>query len=363
MPEEINSDRRRFLGATAMTIAAARLGMLGPVLQQAGCAAGRLPVEGEFPSLAGATQWLNSPPLTAAGLRGKVVLVDFCTYTCVNWLRTLPYRRAWARKYKDQGLILIGAHTPEFSFEHDVDNVRQALKQMVVDYPIAMDNGYAIWRAFDNHYWPALYFIDPAGRIRHHRFGEGEYEESEKIIQRLLAEAGKSDVPDGVVSVDPQGLEVAADWGSLKSPESYVGYERAEGFASAGGAALNESRLYAVPARLERNQWALAGDWTVQREKAVLSKASGRIAFQFHARDLNLIMGPAVRGASVKFRVLIDGKPPGAAHGYDVDEEGKGTLDQQRAYQLIRQPKPIRDRRFDIEFLEPAAEAFCFTFG
>ena len=346
-----------------MTIAAARLGMLGPVLQQAGCAAGPLPVKGEFPSLAGATQWLNSPPLTPAGLRGKVVLVDFCTYTCVNWVRTLPYVRARATKYKAQGLVVIGAHTPEFSFEHDVDNVRQALKQMVVDHPIAMDNSYAIWRGFDNHYWPALYFIDPAGRIRHHYFGEGEYEQSEKIIQRLLAEAGKQNVPDGVVSVDPQGLEVAADWGSLRSPEAYVGYERAEGFASAGGAALNESRVYVAPSRLHLNQWALSGDWTVQREKALLNKAQGLIAFQFHARDVNLIMGPAVRGVSLPFRVLIDGKPPGAAHGYDVDAQGRGKLDQQRAYQVIRQPKPIRDRLFEIEFPEPGAEAFCFTFG
>src|SRR5687768_5554331 len=318
MSDEISTDRRRFLGTTAMTIAAARLGMLGPALQQIGCAVGRLPVEGEFPSLAGATSWLNSPPLTPTGLRGKVVLVDFCTYTCVNWVRTLPYVRAWARKYKDQGLVVIGAHTPEFPFEHEIDNVRQVLKEMVVDYPIAMDNNYSIWRAFDNHYWPALYFIDPGGRIRHHYFGEGEYEESEKIIQRLLAEAGKRDVPDGVVSVHPQGLEVAADWGSLKSPETYFGYEKAERFASAGGLALNDSRNYAVPGRLQRNQWALSGDWTVQLGKALLNGSPGRIAYQFHARDVNVVMGPAVRGRSVPFRVLLDGKPPGAARGFDV---------------------------------------------
>jgi thiol-disulfide isomerase/thioredoxin len=326
-------------------------------------AARRLPIEGELPSLGGATEWLNSPALTAAGLRGKVVLIDVWTYTCINWIRTLPYVRAWAEKYKNQGLLVIGVHAPEFEFEKNVDNVRRAAKDMKVNYPIAIDSNYAIWRALKNEYWPALYFVDAQGRIRHHHFGEGEYEQSEMVIQQLLAEAGISNIDHKLVSVDARGVEAAADWGSLKSPENYVGYERTEKFASPGGAVLDKPRVYAAPAQLRLNQWALSGDWTVGKKATVLNKANGRIAYRFHARDVHLVMGPAVRGTSVRFRVLIDGKPPGAAHGIDVDDQGNGTVTEQRLYQLIRQPKSIADRQFEIEFLDSGVEAFAFTFG
>jgi thiol-disulfide isomerase/thioredoxin len=332
-------------------------------VQQMMPAAVRLPIEGELPSLGGATEWLNSPPLTASGLRGKVVLIDVWTYTCINWLRSLPYVRAWAEKYKNQGLVVIGVHTPEFAFEKNVDNVRRAAKDMKVDYPIAIDSDYAIWSAFKNEYWPALYFVDAQGRIRHHHFGEGEYEQSERIIQQLLAEAGIGGIGHELVSVDARGAEAAADWGSLKSPENYVGYERTENFASPGGAVLDKRRVYAAPARLRLNHWALSGDWTVKKEATVLNKADGRIAYRFHGRDLHLVMGPAARGTSVRFRVLIDGKPPGAARGIDVDNQGNGTVSEQRLYQLIRQPKPIADRQFEIEFLDSGVEAFAFTFG
>ena len=321
------------------------------------------PIEGEFPSLAEATGWLNSQALTPAQLRGKVVLVDFWTYTCINWRRSLPYVRAWAEKYKDKGLVVIGVHSPEFPFEKNVDNVRRAAKEMRVDYPIAIDSDHAIWRAFKNEYWPALYFVDAQGHIRHHQFGEGEYEQSEKIIQQLLAEAGIRGIGHELVSVDARDFEAAADWGSLKSPENYLGDERTENFASPGGAVLDTRRVYAVPARLKLNHWALSGDWTVQKGATVLNKANGRIAYRFHARDLHLVMGPAARGTSVRFRVLIDGQAPGAAHGIDVDDQGNGTVTEQRLYQLIRQPRPIADRRFEIEFLASGVEAFVFTFG
>ena len=323
----------------------------------------RLPIEGAMPSLGGATGWLNSQPLTAAGLRGKVVLIDFWTYTCINWLRQLPYVRAWAEKYKDQGLVVIGVHTPEFAFERDLDNVRRAARDMRVDYPIAIDNDYAIWRAFNNSYWPALYFVDAQGHIRHHQFGEGAYEESEMILQQLLEEAGNGGIGHDLVSVDARGAEAAADWGSLRSPENYLGYERTENFASPGGAVLDERRLYTGPARLRLNHWALSGDWTLEQQATVLNEANGRIAYHFHARDLHLVMGPAARGTSVRFRVLIDGQPPGAAHGIDVDEQGNGIVSEQRMYQLIRQPEPIADRHFEIEFLDSGVEAFAFTFG
>jgi len=311
----------------------------------------------------GATAWLNAPPLSAAGLRGKVVLIDFWTYTCINWLRTLPYVRAWAEKYREHGVVVIGVHTPEFSFEHDLENVRRAVKDMRVDYPVAVDNDYAIWRAFDNHYWPALYLVDAQGRIRSHQFGEGAYEQSEMMLQHLLAEVGIGGIAHELVSVEAQEAEVAADWGDLRSPENYVGYERTENFASPGGAVLDRPRAYAFPAHFSLNQWALSGEWTVQSEATVLNTANGRIAYRFHARDLNLVMGPPARGASVRFRVLIDGQAPGAAHGSDVDEQGHGTVSEQRLYQLIRQPKPITDRQFEIGFLDSGVEAFAFTFG
>ena len=323
----------------------------------------RLPIEGELPSLGSATEWLNSQPLTAAGLRGKVVLIDFWTYTCINWLRSLPYVRAWAEKYKDQGLVVVGVHTPEFAFEKNVDNVRRAAKDMRVDYPIAIDNDYAIWRAFNNSYWPALYFVDAQGHIRHHQFGEGAYEESEMIIQQLLEEAGNGGMGHDLVSVDARGAEAAADWGSLRSPENYLGYERTENFASPGGAVLDKPRFYDAPARLRLNNWALSGNWTVGEQATVLNEANGTIAYRFHARDLHLVMGPAARGTSVRFRVLIDGRPPGAANGIDVDDQGNGTVSEQRLYQLVRQPKPIADRQFEIEFLDSGVEAFAFTFG
>ena len=322
-----------------------------------------LPIEGELPSFSGATAWLNSPPLAAAGLRGKVVLIDFWTYTCINWLRTLPYVRAWTEKYRDHGVVVIGVHTPEFSFEHDLENVRRAAKDMRIEYPIAIDNDYAIWSAFNNHYWPALYIVDAQGRIRHHHFGEGEYEQSEMMIQHVLAEAGIGGIDDELVSVDARGAEAAADWGDLRSPENYLGDARTENFASPGGAVLDQPRVYAAPARFSLNHWALAGDWTVEREATVLNKANGRIVYRFHARDLHLVMGPAARGTSVRFRVLIDGLPPGEAHGIDVDDQGNGTVTEQRLYQLIRQPKPIADRQFEIEFLDAGVEAFAFTFG
>ncbi|MBW8765291.1 MAG: thioredoxin family protein [Geodermatophilales bacterium] len=323
----------------------------------------RLPVEGELPSLAGATEWLNSEPLTPAGLRGKVVAVDFWTYTCINWLRTLPYIRAWAERYREHGLVVIGVHTPEFSFEHDVDNVRRAVEDMGVRYPVAVDNDYAIWRAFGNRYWPALYLVDAQGRIRHHRFGEGDEERSELVIQELLAEAGYGDVDQEPVSVHAAGAEAAADWDHLGSPENYLGYERTDNFASPGGAVPNVPRVYAQPSRLGLNDWALAGDWTIQGEAAVLNRGGGRIACRFHARDLHLVMGPTARGTSVRFRVLLDGQPPGVAHGTDVDDAGNGTVDDQRLYQLIRQPGPPADREFEIEFLDPGVQALAFTFG
>jgi len=325
-------------------------------------AAAELPVEGNFPSLGGATEWLNSQPLAPDDLRGKVVLVQFWTYTCINWLRTLAHIRAWAEKYKDHGLVVIGVHTPEFIFERNVDNVRTAAKDMRVDYPIAVDSNYAIWRAFNNHYWPALYFIDAQGHIRHHHFGEGQYEMSEMVIQGLLIEAGSS-LGDELVSVDATGAEAAADWDSLRSPENYVGYDRTENFAFPGGANLNKSRVYAAPERLSLNHWALSGDWTVGREATMLNGADGRIVYSFHARDLHLVMGPSAPGTSVRFRVLIDGQPPEAAHGTDIDDQGNGMVTEPRLYQLIRQPQPIVDRQFEIEFLDSGIEAYAFTFG
>jgi thiol-disulfide isomerase/thioredoxin len=379
MTEGINHHRRRLVGVVAMTIAGARIGVIGSAKaqsvdtipadpsmikgKQVMAAAFRLPVEGEFPALGGATGWLNSQPLSAAGLRGKVVLAQFCTYSCINWMRTLPYVRAWAEKYKDQGLVVIGVHTPEFAFEKDVDNIRPALKAMRIAYPVAIDSDYAVWRAFHNEYWPALYFADAQGRIRHHQFGEGEYERSERIVQQLLAEAGADGVGHDLVAVNAQGAEAAADWSSLRSPENYVGYERTENFASPGGIAADRRRVYAAPERLRLNHWALAGDWTVGRQATVLNQASGRIAYRFHARDLHLVMGPAERGTPVRFRVLIDGQQPGAAHGLDVDGQGNGVVKESRLHQLIRQPGPIADRLLEIEFLDPGAHGYSFTFG
>jgi thiol-disulfide isomerase/thioredoxin len=322
-----------------------------------------LPIEGHLPGFDGATGWLNSPPLTSADLQGKVVLTDFWTYTCINWLRTLGYVRAWAEKYEDQGLVVVGVHTPEFPFEHDVDNVRQAAKEMRVEYPIALDPNYAVWRAFSNRYWPAVYIADAQGRIRHHQFGEGGYAECERTIQQLIRDAGRDDIGDDLVSVADDGLEAQADWANLESPETYLGYEQAQNFASPGGAEFNRSHTYLAADSLRLNQWGLSGDWTVERGAAVLNTADGRIALRFHARDVHLVMGPASREASVPFRVLIDGEPPGSAHGLDVDEQGRGTVAQQRLYQLIRERGSITDRTFEIAFLDSGVEAYAFTFG
>jgi len=322
-----------------------------------------LPVEGHLPGFEGATGWLNSAPHTAPELRGKVVLVDFWTYTCINWLRTLPYVRAWAEKYEDQGLVVIGVHTPEFPFEQDVGNVRQAAQDMTVEYPIALDSDYAVWEAFSNRYWPAVYIADAQGRIRHHQFGEGAYDECERAIQRLLREGGGDRVAEDLVTVAADGLEAEADWAHLRSPETYLGYEQAQNFASSGGAKLDEPTAYVAPDSLKLNRWALSGDWTVERRASVLNGADGRIAFRFHARDVHLVLGPRPRDASVSFRVLIDGEPPGEAHGLDVDEQGYGTVAQQRLYQLVRERGSVTERTVEISFEAPGVEAYVFTFG
>jgi thiol-disulfide isomerase/thioredoxin len=323
----------------------------------------RLPVEGELPELGGATDWINSPRLTRADLREKVVLVDFWTYSCINWRRTLPYLRAWADKYRDKGLVVIGVHTPEFQFEKSAANIGWAIQDMKIGYPVAVDSEFAIWRAFSNEYWPALYFVDSRGKIRHHQFGEGDYERSEKVIQELLTEAGATGVPADLVSVDAHGVEAGAAWDDLRSPETYAGYQRAQGFASPRGAAPDERRRYAFPTWLELNHWALAGDWTIADSSAVSNDVRVKVAYRFHARDLHLVMGPVARGSTVRFRVLIDEQPPGAAHGADVDAQGNGSVTEQRLYQLIRQPSPITDRLFEIQFLDSGAEIFSFTFG
>jgi thiol-disulfide isomerase/thioredoxin len=305
----------------------------------------------QMPSLGRANAWLNTHPLSSAELRGKVVLVDFWTYTCINWRRTLPYVRAWAEKYRDQGLVVIGVHTPEFSFEKDLVNVRRAVAGQQVDYPVAIDNDYAIWRAFDNEYWPALYFVDAQGHIRHHQFGEGEYERAERIIQQLLAEAGHADVDRTLVKVDANGAEADADWRSLQSPETYIGHALAERYSSRDARSL---RL---------NEWTLVGEWHRGNESALSNTAGGKVAYRFHARDLHFIMGAATPGKPVRFRVLIDGQPPGASHGLDIDESGNGTVDEPRMYQLIRQAAPLADRLFEIEFLDAGVKVFDFTFG
>jgi thiol-disulfide isomerase/thioredoxin len=326
-------------------------------------AATTLSIEGELPELGGTTAWLNSEPLTPVGLRGKVVVVQFCTFSCINWLRTVPYVRAWAEKYRDNGLVVIGAHSPEFPFEHDVEKIRSALEAMNVGYPIAVDNDFAVWRAFDNAYWPALYFVDAQGRIRHHHFGEEEYQQSERVIQQLLAEAGNADVDADLVSVEPSGVYLAADWNTLRSPETYVGYARATGFASPAGLEPDRSQIYNEPSRLGLNQWALSGEWTVGRQITTLNQPGGRILHRFHGRDVNLVLGTQADGGLTHFRVLIDGEPPNGANGLDVDERGNGTVSEERLYQLIRQNGRITDRTFEITFVDAGAQAYVFTFG
>jgi cytochrome c biogenesis protein CcdA/thiol-disulfide isomerase/thioredoxin len=322
-----------------------------------------LPDEGSLPSLAGATEWINSAPLTPEGLRGKVVLVDFWTYSCINCLRTLPYVRAWAEKYKDAGLVVVGVHAPEFAFEKQPANVRRATKDLGIGFPVAVDSNYAIWRAFGNQYWPAFYVVDAQGRIRHHQFGEGQYAKSEQVIQQLLAEAGRPVVPADTVSPEGQGTQAAPAASPALSGETYLGYERTNSFASPGGIAKDRARIYPAASSLRANQWALSGEWTVESERAVLVRASGRIAYRFHARDLHLVLGPSADGKPVRFKVLIDGKPPLADHGTDTDAQGNGTIDGQRLYQLVRQTANEKDRLFEIEFLDAGAQAYVFTFG
>jgi thiol-disulfide isomerase/thioredoxin len=322
-----------------------------------------LPVEGRLAPFAGATGWLNSDPLTPEGLQGRVVLVDFWTYTCVNWLRTLPYLQAWATKYAEAGLTVVGVHTPEFGFERDIDNVIAHSRTLGIEFPIAVDSDYGVWRAFSNHFWPAVYIADGQGRIRFHHFGEGEYAMTEMVIQQLLLDAGAQGIDQDLVEVEPRGLEVAADWQTLQTPETYVGYGQSSGFASERDAAFDRPHGYAAADRLALNYWDLSGDWTVARHAAVGNEPGGRIAFQFHARDVNLVMGPASRGASIRFRVFLDGQLAGDAHGTDVASDGRGKVSDQGTYQLIRQSGSVAERRFEIEFLDAGVEAYCFTFG
>jgi thiol-disulfide isomerase/thioredoxin len=358
--EQINYRRHGLIRAAAVALAAADFGMFATPHPFSGVG---FDSEESMPPLDGATEWLNSAPLTTDGLRGKVVVVNFWTYTCINWLRTLPYIRAWAEKYPEHGLVVIGVHTPEFPFEHDLENVRRAVKDTRITYPVVVDNDYAIWEAFDNHYWPALYLVDAEGSIRYQQFGEGDYEEAERTIQQLLTEAGVEGIDHSLVEVDAQGAEVAADWNHLASGEMYLGHERTDGFVSPGGAVVGEQAVYTPPERLARNEWALSGEWTVEPGFVALNAANGRIASCFHARDVHLVMGPEAPGTTVRFRVSLDGRPAGAAHGSDVDEQGEGVVSEQRLHQLIRQPGSIADRTFEIEFLDAGVEAYAFTFG
>jgi cytochrome c biogenesis protein CcdA/thiol-disulfide isomerase/thioredoxin len=321
-----------------------------------------LPVEGIMPPFDGAVQWLNSPPLTAADLRGKVVLVDFWTYSCINCLRSLPYVNAWAQKYKDQGLVVIGVHAPEFAFEKDIGNVTKAVDDLKITYPVAIDNNYVIWRAFKNHYWPAHYLMDGQGRIRGHHFGEGSYDETEKMIQQLLAEAGDKSVPKSLVTASTTGLGLAANMHDAQSPETYIGYSRAANFASKGGQVQDQSQAYTIPKSLKANEWALDGNWKVEAERAVQISYKGHLSYRFHARDLHLVMGSS-DGKPIHFRVTLNGLALGANHGIDTDANGLGVVTGQRLYQLIRQTQAVKDQTFDIEFLEPNVEIFSFTFG
>jgi thiol-disulfide isomerase/thioredoxin len=323
----------------------------------------RLPIEGELPSFEGATGWLNSDPLTPSALRGRPVLVQFWTFTCINWLRTLPYVRGWYEKYRADGLVVLGVHTPEFDVEHSLENVRRAAAELQIEYPVVLDSDYRVWRAFGNRYWPAQYFADADGQIRHHRFGEGEYESSEIVIQRLLEAAGSKHNDRELVSLDPQGIDAPADWDHLRSPEAYVGYDRAENFSSPGGPVRDLPNDYSPPDELRLNRWALAGEWTIGRQAVVPSADGGRIIHRFQARDLNLVLAPAEDEQPARFRVLLDGEPPGSAHGLDVDEHGDGVVTEARCYQLVRQASPFGERTFEITFLDAGVRAYVFTFG
>lgn len=330
--------------------------------EQANATPGTLSAGGDLAALNLATAWLNSKPLSRMDLKGKVVLINFWTYTCINWLRTLPYIRAWAQKYQDNGLVVVGVHTPEFSFEKNLGNVRKLTRDLGVTFPVAVDNGYGIWDAFNNQYWPALYFIDANGKIRHHQFGEGDYERSETVIRQLLTESGATAIDQNMVVADAKGIEVAPDWNNLHSPENYLGYLRTEHFASIGGAVPGRRYNYTAPGALVLNQWALSGNWKMQEESVLLNEPNGKISYGFEARDLHIVMGP-VKKSPVRFRVLIDGHAPGADHGIDIDEQGYGLLNEQRLYQLIRQKSAITVHQFEIEFFDKGAEAFSFTFG
>jgi thiol-disulfide isomerase/thioredoxin len=357
------SPNERTTGTATLPGSTARPGLVRSIAHRLAGDRLSLPIEGRLASFDGATEWLNSKPLTPDGLRGRVVLVDFWTYTCVNWLRTLPYVRAWAAKYAEAGLTVVGVHTPEFAFERHRDNIVAQSRTFGVEYPIAVDSDYRVWRAFDNHFWPAVYIADAEGRIRHHHFGEGEYAMTEMVIQQLLLDAGAHDIDQQMVAVEPRGLEVAADWRTLQSPETYLGYGQTTGFTSEDVAAFDKPHVYAARTQLPLNYWDLSGNWTVARHAAVLNEPGGRIAFQFHARDVNVVMGPASTGASIPFRVVLDGHVADGALGSDVESDGSGTIGEQRTYQLIRQNTTIADRRFEIEFLEQGVEAYCFTFG
>lgn len=339
------------------------MAMTGTMMMSAAASTRELPVEGELPGFDGAVGWLNSSPLTAEGLRGKVVLVDFWTYSCINCLRTLPYLKAWYERYKDQGFVIVGVHSPEFAFEKDERNVRRAVREFGIEYPVALDNDYAIWQDFNNQYWPAHYFVDAQGRIRGHHFGEGNYEESEELIRTLLAEAGEQSLPAMAPETAGQGIEAAAGKTEVRSPETYVGYGRAENFTSPGGFAHEAAKSYVAPSSLELNQWALDGNWTVEGERAMANAAPGKIVFRFHARDLHLVLGPGADGKPVRFRVRVDGEAPGHDRGTDVDVSGDGVVREQRLYQLIRQSGEVRDRTFTIEFLDAGVQAYAFTFG
>lgn len=323
----------------------------------------KLDDEDAMPDLDGAVGWINSPPLSQKSLRGKVVLVDFWTYSCINCLRALPYVEAWSEKYKDAGLVVIGVHTPEFAFEKERSNVEKAVRDLHLTYSVAIDSNYQIWRAFDNEYWPAHYFIDGKGRIRYHHFGEGEYDQSERVIQQLLKENGAQSLADGVVKVSGSGVETPPDSANVASPETYIGYKRSENFASEEPINRDVRSVYTPHPRLSQNQWALAGVWTVGSEDAVLQSADGKIVFRFHARDLHLVLGPSKNGKPVRFLVKIDGTAPGDDHGSDTDASGAGTVKEHRLYQLIRQKGTVEDRTFEIEFLDPGVQAFAFTFG
>jgi cytochrome c biogenesis protein CcdA/thiol-disulfide isomerase/thioredoxin len=322
-----------------------------------------LPIESNLPALDGAVAWLNSSPLTPESLRGKVVMIDFWTYSCINCLRALPYVKSWYERYKDQGLVVLGVHSPEFAFEKNEANVRRAIRDLGITYPVALDNNYAIWQAFNNRYWPAHYFVDAMGRIRGHHFGEGNYEESEQQLRQLLTEAGVEHLPAATLDIKDEGVQAAPDEKNVGSPETYAGYERAEKFASPGAFARDQSKLYTAPTSLELNQWALSGNWRVEGEKAVASASNGTIVFRFHARDLHLVLGPGMDGKAVRFRVTLDGKAPGPDHGIDIDASGAGVAREHRLYQLLRQSGGVSDRTFAIEFLDPGVQVYSFTFG